>query len=243
MGGEQREIFFFFKEKTFIIEAAGAAKTVMCVCVCVFGYVGFKWIGVFPACVQVCLCLCLVCELLAPQTKPRFDQSVIGVKTQKGDPFSCPATSAALWVPLPPSIHLFVRHRRLKVSTNTPAPLLWHDLSPSVPIGVNVWQNVWCPCCKGTRTHICISMPHAHTWWAKTSACCRRPSSSCSFSDISVNSSVTSLETVQAQRQKINKYKSNTLSAIYNGINHVGPKKLNADIYDDYLFLMYNIKH
>lgn len=45
-----------------------------------------------------------------------------------------------------------------------------------------------------THTHTQIHA-RARTWVAKTSACCRRPCSSSSFWDISVNSSVTSWDT------------------------------------------------
>lgn len=80
-------------------------------------------------------------------------------------------------------------------------PVLWHDLSPSVSIGVNIWQNVSCHA-ENTHTHTRICTPRAQTWWAKTSACCRRPSSSSSLWDISVNSSVTSWETAHTDRER-----------------------------------------
>lgn len=94
MGREwNREMFF--ERKGLHYRSSWGSKTVLCVRV--FGYVDFKRIGVFSRmCKSVCLPLSCVCERFASHREPRFDQSVIGVKTENGDPFSCPATSAAL---------------------------------------------------------------------------------------------------------------------------------------------------
>ncbi len=83
----------FLKEKAFIIGAAGAAKTVLCVCVCVCLGMWILSELVFFSC--MCPSVCLLLSCVPAHREPGFDQSVIGVKTENGDPFSCPATSAA----------------------------------------------------------------------------------------------------------------------------------------------------
>lgn len=85
----------FLKEKAFIMEQLGRPKTV-CVCLCM--RILSELVFFSRMCTSVCVllsCVC-VCECLASHREPTFDQSVIGAKTKNGDPFSCPATSAAL---------------------------------------------------------------------------------------------------------------------------------------------------
>lgn len=137
-------------------------------------------------------------------------------ETMNGDLLCCPATSAAVRqqkcvcvcaspsLPFDWSVRPFPTPARRSALTLL-VPFLWHDLSPSVYIGVNIWQNVLS---SAENTHTQIHA-RARTWVAKTSACCRRPCSSSSFWDISVNSSVTSWDTgcaheVEGETHKIN---------------------------------------